>query len=884
MALDLHDYFITTGWECIHQLRLPEKPGAFEPFDDLDLSYHSRQLLRLFAQGMYRHQKRAIQQFLAGNHVCLTTSTASGKSLIFQICAIEQLVNDASARILAIYPLKALASEQLERWSASLYEAGLPYRVGRIDGGIPVWQREEVLQNNHIVVITPDVIHAWLLANLGKPLVLDFLRHIRLVVLDEAHMYSGVFGSNAAFLFRRMEHAISKAGGTVAYIAASATIKHPDIHMQQLVGRTFTIIGTDLESTPKQSSDVVFVNPPASTNILAALSGLMNFIADHTSHQFIAFVDSRKQTEYLAAITMRQAEPAEQAEQTEPVEETDDVQMLDHETLTHLHIYPYRSGYEEADRKHIQDQLTTGALKGIISTSALEMGLDIPCLTLGILYGIPNSATSFLQRIGRVGRHQHGVIIIVNNGSVMTRSIFRNPEALLQIPLSESTLYLENRRIQYIHALCLARQGGEDDAVKSDARCKDHGFQSSVDFPAGFRQLCQMERRGEVPVDLHAMKVQAGAHPHQVFPLRDVDVQYQVEARRGVEQRKLGSLSYSQIMREAYPGAVYYYRARSFRVHRVNTFKKLVEVRGEKKYTTRPIFLPTRIFPDLSADHVHATMKFGDLVIIECHLHIRESLAGYGEQRGRTSVTVKYPLPPDTKLCFEMSRFTRNYFTSGVLIHHPLLNRETVEVSRLATLLFESFLMLVPFDRQDVHMGYDTHRLQSEAFGPDDSFLAIYDQTYGSLRLTGRLMDVEMIPQLLNKAIDIVQHDDELEMNPDTSDALRQMRASLAHPLERVVVGTSPVVTATHLEPVILPGSVGLNISRENEEFLVDSVVFHTELKRLMYKGKHLSQQQAKSHQGVVVTIPVKHIQAIPGESQTGFYNYETGQLEDMSG
>lgn len=889
----IHDFFARDGWECAHQIALPARPGTFEAYEDLGLSHPALNLLRRFEHGIYRHQKAAITHFFAGANVCLATSTASGKSLVFQLCIIEHLARHPSARMLAIYPLKALATEQLERWRTALRDAGLSCQVGRIDGGVPVWKREEIVRTSHILVLTPDVLHAWFLANIPNSAVRQFLRRLAIVVIDEAHMYSGVFGSNAAFLFRRLEHISKKLHGSLTYIAASATIHNPAAHLKQLFGHEFAIIGPEHETTPKKACDVLLVNPPPTPNFLTALSNLVTFLAQSTPHKFIAFVDSRKQTEYLAAIAARQFEQAQGQEPEQPGQEPEQLPAdgnlltLESTLLNDLHISPYRAGYEEVDRQQIQERLTSGALKGVISTSALEMGIDIPALTLGILVGIPSSATSFHQRIGRIARHQEGTIIIVNNGSLLTRSIFRQPQTLLKMPLSESTLYLENRRIQYIHALCLARKGGEDDRLNEHLASRPEKLHLHANFPANFVTLCQSEQRGEIAPDLQMMKVQAGDYPHTTFPLRDVDVQYQVEYKRGVEQRKLGSLSYGQLMREAYPGAVYYYFARSFRVARVNTFRKLVEVRHEKRYTTTPIPLPTRIFPNLSAGQVYHARRYGDLLLVECNLQVRESLAGYSEQRGSASLTVHYPLETQDKYSFEIPRFTRNYFTSGVLLLHPALKQEQVQMAALATLLFEAFLMLIPFERQDIHNGCDTCRVSNALFPAGERFLALYDQTYGSLRLTSRLLDDTVAARLFAQALDITTHDTELVLNnavlnAESRAALQQMQACLAHPPEAITLETAPPATPEHMARVIVPGSVGLNVSRDNEEFLIDEVFFHPRHHCLMYRGKHLSQQQAKNHERVVVTVPASHIQEIPGESQTGWYDYVSGTVQEL--
>lgn len=161
------------------------------------------------------------------------------------------------------------------------------------------------------------------------------------------------------------------------------------------------------------------------------------------------------------------------------------------------------------------------------------MGIDLPYLTLGVIQGIPRSATSYFQRIGRVGRRQDGIVI--NNGSVMSETVFREPERIRSLPLMQSALYLHNPRIQYIHAMCLARHGGEDEVVCDAAGLEADPFGSPVDMPADFETLCRSERIGELTSEFQTMKSQAGDDPYHTFPLRDLDMQFKVEMRQGTQ-------------------------------------------------------------------------------------------------------------------------------------------------------------------------------------------------------------------------------------------------------------------------------------------------------------------------------------------------------------
>ncbi len=863
---EMLDFFNEDNWELVSEQTLPEKEGKYCSVSKLRLSKYSKSVLSQFPDGIYHHQWEALSLFKKGKNVCLSTKTASGKSLVFYVSAIEKLAkNKKFCHILAIYPLKALGLEQHEKWIDNFKKAGITTGVSRIDGSIRPDQRLNILKENQVIVITPDVIHAWLLYNINKPEVSSFLSKLGLIIIDEAHTYSGVFGSNAAYLFRRLNHLVSKFGGHPQYIAASATINNPAWHLKQLVGLDFKIIDQEQDSSPRYESKILMVNPPSNADLLSSFSYLMTFIAAKTKHQFIAFVDSRKQTEYLATMISARQEKTEN----------------DKDFLMSQDILPYRAGYEEGDRKHIQQKLTNGQLSGVISTSALEMGLDIPHLTLAALLGLPNTATSFYQRIGRVGRHGPGTIIIVNNGTILNKAIFRQPELLMEIPLSESTLYLDNPRIQYIHALCLAREGGEDDAANQILGVEPKNFKSRVEFPEHFMELCHAERIGEISSDDQLMKSQAGDDPNHRFPLRDVEVQYRIHSKQGPHLTLLGSLSYGQMMREAYPGAVYYYLTQAYRVYRIYHQQKLIEVRKlGKPYSTKPLYLPALIYPNFSVGNIYQAKKLGNLVIVESHLQISEIITGYKETRGKQKIKVSYPLDRSYGYFFNLSSFKRNYFTTGVVINHPLLNDVSVKNYVLSALIFEAFLMTVPFDSKEIKFGSDKHRAPRDLFQFEegDKFLAIFDQTYGSLRLTSRLMETEIIRKTFEKAVEIASYEESFGVASATLEALKQLyQDSQAQP--QVIdchAENDDGLEEGHnnFEKVLLPGSKGLNIRDENKDFLVTKVFYHPRMGGIVYAG-----YQEDDKRGVDHIIPIAHLVEIPGESQTGFYNYETGEV-----
>ena len=872
--MDIRENLQTLGWRLVKSFTTEGQEGTKFPFHDLNLSERAKRYLSSFGAGLYLHQKKAISYYLEGKHVCLTTRTASGKSAVFYAAGIHELDQNPDAKIVAVYPTRALADEQQHRWQSALKTAGLEGRVGRIDGSVPVRQRLSILKESRVLVFTPDILHAWLLSHLHESSVVDFLRSISLFVADEVHTYTGVFGSNAAFLFRRMRHLMLLLDNRPRFIGASATISHPNEHLEKLFGLSFEVVGESDDTSPRYPLEIFLVEPPHKADFLTEIVGLLSQLSALDESRFITFVDSRKQVELLSSILARSKETTQEERRNEGEEPSDG---LIAEVLDSIKVLPYRAGYEEEDRRIIQDRLSVGDLKGIISTSGLELGIDIPHLNTCVLIGTPPSATSLHQRIGRVGRTGKGYVIVVNAGDAHSEAVFANPDSFLRRPLSESSLYLENEYLQYVHALCLARLDGEHDQVVAD---KNAEFTSKVAWPEGFLDLCKKERVGQVPRRLQFMKSEAGDNPNHVYPLRDIESQFKIKHRHGPNEHPLGSLSYSQVMREAYPGAVYYYATQPYRVYKVNVRAREVFVRKEKRYTTQPLKLPTLVFPNLTEENVLHSFAYGKMLVVECNLQIRELIRGIRERRGPNVVDYLYPLSGEMGITFGREYFTRNYFTTGVVITHPVLRvmRSEVRVS-LANLLYEVFLFLVPFERQDVNYATDKYRIEVAPYiQKDDPFIAIYDQTYGSLRLTSRLMEEGIIPRLFSEAQSLVEGLDYGETKPELVEVLKVLQRESFSKRQKVQFETHTEESAGARIKVILPGSVGLNLKRGNEQFFVEDVKFTRE--GLRYRG---IPETFVNFNNKAVTFPfVEDIVPIPGVTKMGYYDEMTGEVEPI--
>lgn len=780
--------------------------------------------------------------------------------------------------MVALYPLKALGSEQAERWSKAMLDAGLDINVGYVDGSVSMSERLSILERSRVVVMTPDIIHAWLLRKTSERAITNFIKRIELVVVDEAHAYTSVFGSNSAFVFRRLAHARSLFGGDIRYIAASATMDDPLLHLQRLTGKEFDEVGDSLDSSPKAEVTTVLVRPTRGDG-LTALASLVSYAAEKTEHKSIAFVDSRQLAEHAAVIAGRITE-TEGGELSSEVEDPND-DPVGSLQLSRNSVLPYRSGYDENDRRKIHNALAKGRLKAVVSTSALELGIDIPGLTLCILYGIPPSGSSFRQRYGRVGRSEPGLVVIIDDGSPKSATIFSDPTQIWSLPLTRSSLHLHNRQAQYIHAMCLARFGGEDEVFSQSAGVEKGDFGRTGLFPKDFVELCQQERDGNVGNDLRQMKEQAGDSPNLVFPLRDIGQQFLIKMRRGPDDATLGTLSHAQLMREAYPGAVHYHAAHAYRVTKVSLNNRTVNVRQEKRYFTTPNRLPLQIFPNVDSGEVYLDVTHGALRLTECNLNIRETVVGFKERRGNNELNVPYPLNHSLGLYFDQQYFNRTIFTSGVVVTHPVFATPGVDLALLAEVFLEAFFMEIPFDRQDVGLGVGVIKQGINGFTSGQHFVCLYDKQH-SLRLSGELISPEAVGKVFSRALEMYGNGD--DVSAPIREALNAIVECSAKPQVAYVADEGDEIDGRYV-PVLLPEEIGVDVSRDNMDFKVSRVFFHPTT-GLSYRGVHIAdarRAEGSGMNGVAETIiGVDKLRPIPGQSRCGWYDLDSGVVVEV--
>lgn len=784
-----------------------------------------------YSTGLYAHQAEAVTAYLGGSNVCLSTSTASGKSLAFMTAAADLVLKTPLQKVLALYPARALIQDQTEKWKAFLEPLGIS--IGFIDGSVPSASRIEIMRSSQVLLMTPDVTHAWMMSRVHNDPVRIFLKVLRLLILDEAHVYDGVFGTNMAFFLRRLL-AVS---GIKQAIVSTATLGNAADFIERLTSLPFVDIGPDRDGSPAPEKAILLSNPgPKSFEKTAAL---IDRVSKATSSRFLAFGDSRRMVEQIVVAVHRENAPA-----PEEVEEVETEEEPLEDTQEHS-VLPYRAGYESEDRTAIQSALGSGKLRGIVSTSALELGLDIGEIDLVLLLTRPPSAKSLWQRLGRAGRRRTSVGVILDP--------LGGPDAHLSDhldrPIEPNWLYLDNRYIQYSHALCAATEIGDRDP--------DEVAPFST-LPEDFLSFLKNEINPseEVPADLYNLKQRAQEGAQYEFPLRaGIEPQFKVASWSG---RKLGELTWGQVLREAYPGAVYLYMARPFRATSINYMHQEIDVSPKKArgYTTRPVS-QTKVFPRFNSGGVLDLLKSTRGFVTEVGMQVSERVLGFDEIRGSQRTRNDYgPGSP-----YSQKPLNRFFQTTGVAW---FVQGGVGASERIAECILRAFATELGVHARDLGSGpYFANR---SPIGEEQiQGVCVFDAAYGSLRLTQRLY--ENFADVIEAAVAQCEALDEPALPAELSS------------LHRAVIEMtpqSPALTGPGTEAgedwllIVAPGERAMQVTTlgTNE---VEVVKFVFTPKGAMYELKHKNETMSWFS-------PFNSIIPIEGQTKTFLHNLMTGE------
>jgi DEAD/DEAH box helicase domain-containing protein len=422
--------------QIVHVEHIPSRDGEYaEPeqplYESLDRFLREQKLLPL-----YTHQAEAINYARRGMNVMVATSSASGKTLCYNIPVMESVLTEPASCALYLFPTKALAQDQLR--TLGNYPP-LARDAATFDGDTPQAERAGIRKSARVLLTNPDMLHVGILPNHQSWSRL--LRHLKYVVVDEAHIYRGVFGSHVACVLRRLRRLCDLYGSNPCFICSSATIANPGEHAERLVGLPFRVVTSD--GSPYGGKDFVFWNPP----IIDEAKSVRHSANSEAANLFAELVDSGTRT--LTFARTRRL--------TELIYNYTRHRLAEIGSTEAKKIKAYRAGYLTKERRQIEKELFSGELTGVVATTALELGIDIGDLEATVLAGYPGSIASTWQQAGRSGRSgDRSISFLIGVDNPLDQYLMRHPDSFFGKSFENALVNPDNPYILRAHLLCAA--------------------------------------------------------------------------------------------------------------------------------------------------------------------------------------------------------------------------------------------------------------------------------------------------------------------------------------------------------------------------------------------------------------------------------------------
>ena len=519
------------------------RPARFAPLPEGLPPEVGAALVAAGFEELYSHQRSACGLLAGGDNVVVATGTASGKSLCFTIPTLDAIAKDPHARALYLYPTKALAQDQARRLGALRLPGAVPVIY---DGDTPQAQRAHIRARATVILSNPDMLHVGILP--AHERWAEFIHNLRYVVLDEAHVYRGVFGSHVAQVIRRLRRICERYGAHPLFVITSATIANPREFAEKLVGLPFVAVTDD--GSPQPEKTVVFWNPPLEDVALGRRKSALvetSYVVSESvlrGQRVIGFAPTRKAAELVYAYTKRRLE--------------------DRDRSLAERVSPYRAGYTPQQRRDIERRLFEHELLGVIATSALELGIDVGSLDESLVIGFPGTVTSLKQRWGRAGRQGHGWNVLVAGQDALDQYFMREPERLLSRSVEEAIIDLTNPHILDPHLQAAAY---ESPLTPGSAGAPgDERYFGEV----GMLRAAQLADSGKLRRRPDGSIVWSQpSFPAAQTSLRTASTEQFVivEARDG---SVLGTVEHERVFRFAHPGAVYLHLGQSYLVRELD--------------------------------------------------------------------------------------------------------------------------------------------------------------------------------------------------------------------------------------------------------------------------------------------------------------------------
>ena len=723
--------------DCIiYEKTIPAHPAVYDDFPENLLPELAEYLKSHGIGKLYCHQTEMFEKVTSGKNVVITTSTASGKTLSFLLPVLQDILKNPLTRAIFIYPTKALAADQYRAIALYLEYFGENRIVaGVYDGDTPVAERTRIRQSANIILTNPEMVNGAFLPNHSK-YGFDFIfSNLKYIVIDELHTYRGAFGSHLANVFRRLSRVCRYYHSNPHFLCSSATIANPVELATEICGKQFTLV--DKDGSPAAERGYYLIQPPkimgkddnyyGQVRITTVAAELLPELMDEEKN-FIAFTKSRKNVE----IVLKETRDHLEAEGFLGTHKPDE-------------ISGYRGGYTPLERKRIENQMISGELMGLVSTNALELGIDIGKISTTVLVGYPGTRASFWQQTGRAGRSgKRSSNYLILDNQPFDQYIALEPGWLFAGSNENAVIDKNNLIIELAHIRAAA-----------------------AELPLSLDDIALFPDLGEtIPVLMNMEELRSqngrfawsgGEYPAGEFSMRNIDEnQYQlIERETG---KVITRMDESQAFREIHPGAVYLHDGDAYQVTELNLESKTgyaIPFQGNY-YTVSGGETNIEIIHEQKSQTWERTaLSFGELKV-EDYVHMYKKLQFHnhqnlGYEQLRRPLVKKYEtegtwlripgnivrayrglLQPDQE-----GRYTRNNHFEG-------LNFALKNAAQMVTMT----------EQEDI--GVTTSLDAMELMGPQEqeTDLYFYDRYVGGLGFSEKIYD--LIPQVVQQAIHMV--------------------------------------------------------------------------------------------------------------------------------
>ncbi len=596
-----------------HIETIPAKKANFKRVDNLNekiIDYLESKDMKL-----YNHQAETYNAIQEGEHVIITTPTASGKTLAFNLPIMETMIEDKEATALYIYPAKALSNDQLHVLEDLEDEMNIKINPRTYDGDTPREDKRGIREKSRIVLTNPYQLHLILSWHHQWS---RFYRNLRYIVIDESHYYKGVFGSNVAFLIKRLKRIANFYGAYPQFILSSATLANPLELANRLTGEEFKLVDND--TSPSGEKDFILYNP--FKNYKRNKVNMKNAPSVHMETENIFMYMMLKQIQTLCFTVSRKT--------------TELIAMWAKNDMTQIkgklahRIAAYRAGYRPEERREIEDGLKSGKYLGVTCTNALELGIDIGSLDAVIISGYPGTMISTWQQAGRAGRsRQKSLAILIAFENQLDQYFMNNPTFFFDKPHENAIIDLTNPILQEAHLLCAAKEL----PLKYGEVEKYFGISDEILEDLVSKKDLHINARGDY------------MYPYDDNPALDhsLDQISGQEFKIMNNGQLLETMEKSQVYREAHEGAILINKGDTYVVDSVSLSRGFVNV-SQKTVDYHTMVLNQT---DINIKKKLSKTKYGNLTIHFGELTVSEDYFKYKKMQFSKSVgTYPLDLPP----------------------------------------------------------------------------------------------------------------------------------------------------------------------------------------------------------------------------------------------